>query len=91
MNTTKSASSPSPREQDCLGTLFPDLLAVHHNGVARGKVFGVLIQSFGIGVQSREMLLDADAWKKCRECPRYDECYDLSMAKLGFQKAVLSF
>ena len=90
MNTTKNASTVSPNQHDCLGTLFPDLLAVHHNGVVRGRVFGVLIESFGIGVQSRKILLDADAWKKCRDCPRYDECYDLSMAKLEFQKAVLS-
>jgi hypothetical protein len=48
----------------CLGGLFPDFLVLIPNVLHRGRGFGVLIESFGIGVQHKEIVRDEAAWKK---------------------------
>ena len=73
---------------DCYGNIFPDLRTFSYNRIARGKVFSVLVKSFGIGVQSRDLTIDTQAWEACQVCPQYRGCYDLSMAKLAMEEAI---
>ena len=75
----------------CVGDLFPDFLRLVPNVLNRGRVFSVLIESCGIGTQHKEVVIDEAALKKCRECPDFDRCLQLSMAKLSLQQAVANY
>jgi len=77
-------------QPQCFGTLFPGLAALEYNKPLKGHVFTVTVCSAGIGVQSRRITVDHEAWETCQRCPAYRSCYDLSMAKLTFEQAVLS-
>ncbi|ODU25227.1 MAG: hypothetical protein ABS95_00420 [Verrucomicrobia bacterium SCN 57-15] len=72
----------------CLGELFPDFLRLVPNVINRGRVFGVLIESHGLGAQRKEIVRDEAAWKKCLDCSQFDRCLQVSMAKLSLQQAV---
>ena len=75
----------------CLGELFPDFLHLIPNVLNRGRAFGVLIESHGLGVQHKEIVRDEAAWKKCLECHDFDRCLQVSLASLTLQKAVSSY
>ena len=75
----------------CLGVLFPDFLHLTPNVLNRGRVFGVLIESLGIGVQRKEIVRDESAWGKCQECPDFDRCLQVSAANLSLQQAVANY
>ena len=51
---------------NCLGELFPDFLHLTPNVLNRGRVFGVLIESLGIGVRRKEIVRDESAWANAR-------------------------
>jgi hypothetical protein len=74
--------------RECIGEIFPDLGKARLNILSGGKVFSALIKSHGLGIQSEELSVDEAQWKSCMECPQFDACYKLSMAKLAFQTAV---
>jgi hypothetical protein len=76
---------------DCAGDLFPDMLNLKINRLNKGRVFGLRVESCGIGVQHREIVIDEEAWEKCSKSPNFDRCFQLSMAKLALQQAVLRF
>lgn len=75
----------------CLGELFPDFVRLVLNVVNRGRAFGVLIESCGIGTQRKEVVIDEAAWKTCQECPDFDRCLQVSVAKLALQQAVANY
>lgn len=75
---------------ECLGNLFPDLTQLEYNIPCRGKAFNARITSHGIGVQHREILVDAQEWDHCQRCPYFRSCYDMSMAKLALGEAIKS-
>jgi hypothetical protein len=77
-------------KRECYGKLFPDLLQLPRNKMNQGHVFGAMVQSVGVGVQDRKLSVNAAEWEKCAVCPDYRTCYDLSLAKLALQQAVLS-
>ena len=66
----------------------PDLTGLEFNRPCRGKAFTVLVQSQGIGVQSRNLEVNDAEWDACQACPVYRSCYDLSMAKLSLNGAL---
>jgi hypothetical protein len=70
------------KENECYGSMFPDLSRLEYNKPIEGRVFSVLVKSVGIGVQSRAIRVKTDEWRKCVTCESYHDCYDLSMAKL---------
>lgn len=59
----------------CYGELFPDLSRLNFNRATDGKAFSVFVESIGVGVQRRELHV------KREECPSFDGCYRLSLAK----------
>ena len=94
MNTAQKLHY-QPDQQCCsgasVGDLFPDMLHLQTNRLNKGRVFGVLVESCGVGVQHRKVVVDRDAWKECSKSPNFDRCLQLSMAKLALQEAVLRF
>lgn len=58
------------------------------NTPLKGKVFSVLVRSAGIGVQSRDIEADPQAWEACRQYPEYSSCYDFSMARLSLDQVL---
>jgi hypothetical protein len=53
-----------------------------------GRVATVVLESCGIGVQERVIIVDEKAWEECVKSPNFRTCYYLSMAKLALQEAV---
>jgi hypothetical protein len=74
-----------------MGELFPDFMRLARNVLNRGRVFGVLIESHGLGVQDKEIVRDEAAWKKCLECHDFDRCLQVSLANLTLQQAVSNY
>ena len=72
----------------CHGDMFPDLAKLSVNRPLKGEVFTVQVNSVGIGVQSRGLVVDEEQWDRCLDCPQYRSCYDLSMAKLALGHAL---
>jgi hypothetical protein len=66
----------------CYGSLFPDFTRLKLNQPLGGQCFTALVTSRGLGVQSRKLEVQPEAWDKCIQCPDYRTCYDLSVAKL---------
>ncbi len=71
------------------GDLFPDLLRLDYNVENRGRVASIFVESLGIGIQDRRLAFDEKAWEDCMKQPNFRACYDLSMARLVLQEAVL--
>jgi len=69
--------------------LFPDLRHLANNGDNRGRVASIFMESIGLGIQGRHVTVDEAAWKECVKHPNFRACYDLSMAKLALQNAML--
>jgi len=65
--------------------------ALEYNRACRGKVFTATVSSAGIGVNGRRIAVDREQWTECRACAHFRDCYDLSMAKLAFERALRRF
>ena len=78
---------PAPR-RECYGKIFPEREGFRINKPNAGKVFGVFLQSWGVGVQHEEVTFDETQWDACTRCPDFEGCYRLSMAKLALGGAV---
>lgn len=77
--------------QPCYEKLFPDSLHAEFNRPAVGKVFSFLIVSPpGLCRAPCRVEMDREAWDACVECPKFDPCYKLSIAKLALDTAVAS-
>jgi hypothetical protein len=86
-----SSHEPSgTARRPCYGDLFPDLSRIAFNRPCAGRAFAVEVNSYGVGVQSRGMTVDEQAWEECVRCPDYRPCYDLSTAKLVLGDALRS-
>lgn len=72
----------------CYGTMFHDTLHFKINKEMKGKVFGFELDSLGIGRSDRLVKADISEWDDCLECPEFDHCYKLCMAKLALQAAI---
>lgn len=70
-----------PERPACYGNLLPNLETLTGNRPCQGTALSVTVRSAGIGVQSREVNVDLDAWDNCQQCPSYRSCYDLSLAQ----------
>jgi hypothetical protein len=76
-------------ESTAAADLFPDLLQLGANKHNRGRVASIYVESVGVGTQGWQLTIDEAAWKDCITHPNFRACYDLSMAKLALQKAIL--
>jgi hypothetical protein len=94
MNTKPKLDYQPDREccsDPCTGDLFPDMLNLETNRLNKGRVFGVLMESCGVGVQHREVVVNKEAWAECSKSPNFDRCLQFSLAKLALQEAVLRY
>jgi hypothetical protein len=62
--------------------MFPDLTNVAFNTPHEGKAFTFMVESSGMGVTDRHSAAKMEQWDACTDCPAYDRCYDLGIAKL---------
>jgi len=67
---------------DCYGKIYPDLARHRYNELRKGKVFDVFVESSGLGITDRRFKAKMDEWNRCTECPEYQHCFNLSLAKL---------
>lgn len=79
---------PKPK---CYGHLFPDLSTGLFNTPLEGKAFTLRVESSGFGITDRHTSVKMEEWDACGECPSYDRCYDLSMAKLALHQAAQGY
>jgi len=70
--------------------MFPDVSSLRFNNSNQSKVATIEIESCGIGVQRRQLLIDKEQWEECVGCKRFDDCYKLSIARLLMQQSLAS-
>ncbi|WP_339735561.1 hypothetical protein [uncultured Gimesia sp.] len=80
------------QHKDCFGTMFPDNLHLRNNQQNKGKVFSVWISQLEGAVlpvrSDRSIKTDIEQWDKCKECPEFDSCYKLNLAKVALESAI---
>jgi len=77
--------------RDCFGKMFPDDLHLKDNQPNKGKVFTVLMEFTGgmLPVRSdRSIEADIEQWDDCQQCPEFDSCYKLCLAKVTLESAI---
>jgi hypothetical protein len=73
-------------KRKCYGRMFPSLDS-RDKEFHQGKVFGLRIESQGIGSTGFEVVVKEQQWESCIECQDYRTCYDLSMARFQVARA----
>tara|TARA_R110001592_G_scaffold360963_2_gene670449 strand:- start:23058 stop:23285 length:228 start_codon:yes stop_codon:yes gene_type:complete len=72
--------------------MFPDNLHLRNNQQNKGKVFSVRISQLECAVlpvrSDRSIKTDIEQWDECKECPEFDSCYKLSLAKVALESAI---
>jgi len=63
--------------EPCLGDFFPDFLHLETNRLNKGRLFSVLLESSGIGIPRRAVILDIEALNECRHSLHFDLCLKL--------------
>jgi hypothetical protein len=75
--------------KSCYGNLFPDTLHVSNDQPNKGTVFSYTLHTAGgLYRAGRETGVDLAQWDRCMQCPKFENCYKLSMAKLTLQAVV---
>ena len=71
----------------CFGTIFPLRVQPGKNDA---KVFSVRVDyPAGMTVRRNEVFhTDVDQWDDCQQCPEFDSCYKLCMARIAFETFV---
>ena len=73
--------------------MFPDDLHIRNNVESIGKVFTVLLESSGgikINRTDRSIKIDVDEWDDCRQCPEFDSCYKLCVARVTLESTIVT-
>lgn len=79
--------------KECFGKMFPDDLHLKHNEPNKGKVFTVCLKTAGGIVQvsaDRSIEANVEEWDDCQQCPEFDSCYKLCLAKVALESAVIN-
>jgi hypothetical protein len=71
--------------------LFPSIENAASNVTHKGKVFNFRLERLGIMISKRVTEVDSKQWDECTQCPEFNNCYLLSMAKLGLEQAVRTY
>lgn len=75
--------------KDCFGKMFPDDLHLKNNQPNKGKVFLVWVDLAGGMIRSdRRVSADIAEWDDCRQCPEFESCYKLCLAKTTLESVV---
>jgi hypothetical protein len=72
----------------CYGTMFPSILVVEANRVVSGKVFSFEFVQPGMIISERKTAIKMQEWDDCLECPEFEHCYKLCMAKIALESAI---
>jgi hypothetical protein len=80
------------QHKECFGKMFPDDLHLRSNQPNKGKVFTVWmgqLQGAVLPVRTdRSIEADIEQWDDCQQCPEFDSCYKLCLAKVTLESAV---
>ena len=80
---------PAREHRPCYGAMIPRSADAEYDRPAVGKVFSfVVVSPPGLCRASRRVEVDRKAWDACVECPEFDPCYKLSMARHVLDAAV---
>lgn len=80
------------RHKACYGTMFPDALHFRNNEQNIGKVFSCELDSTsGMGAVRTDRKISANIaeWDDCLQCPEFEHCYKLCMAKMSLESAIV--
>jgi len=75
-------------EQKCYGKMFPSVVEMTHNRAIVGQIFGYQMDYAGQVAQTRDTIVDRDAWEKCLECRELDGCFRLSAGTMLMELAL---
>lgn len=85
---TKTEAKAKTHEP-CYGGMFPDVLHPEQDTPVSGKVFSFeLRRAGGLFRSGRSYSAKIDEWDNCVQCPEFEQCYRLSMAKVALQAAI---
>ena len=76
--------------QECYGKMFPDFTRLKRKERLEGQAFAALVTGSGTGAQGRSLEVKRAAGEKCVACPDYGTCYDLILAKLEMNEALMN-
>jgi hypothetical protein len=82
--------SASAQRAECYGKMFPDFTRLKRKERLEGQAFTALVTGSGTGAQGRSLEVKREAWEKCVACPDYGTCYNLSLAKLEMNEALMN-
>ena len=69
--------------------MFPDDLHLKNNTTNKGKVFTVCVELVdGMTRGDRKIQADIEQWDDCQQCPEFDSCYKLCLAKVTLESVV---
>jgi len=72
----------------CYGAMFPHPLRVTEPGRSTGNVFSLVAASPAGMCRARPRVeINRAQWDHCLQCPEFEHCYKLSMAKLALETA----
>ena len=77
--------------QECYGKLFPSIENSESNLIQKGKVFSFRLDRPRVLAINRVTEEDSKQWDECIQCPEFDVCYKLSMAKFALEQAVRTY
>jgi len=77
--------------QECYGKLFPAIENSESNQIQKGKTFSFRLDRPRVLAINRVTEVDSKQWDECTQCPEFDACYKLSMAKLALEQAVRTY
>lgn len=79
--------------KQCFGKMFPDDLHLKHNAPNEGKVFTVQLNTVGgviAALADRSISVDVDEWDDCQQCPEFESCYKLCLARVTLESAIVN-
>jgi len=80
------------QHKDCFGKMFPDDLHLRINKTNKGKVFAVQLEQLEGAIlpvrTDRSIKADIEQWDDCQQCPEFDSCYKLCLAKVTLESAI---
>jgi len=82
--------SASAQRAECYGKMFPDFTRLKRKERLEGQAFTALVTGSGTGAQGRSLEVKREAWEKWVACPDYGTCYNLSLARLEMNEALMN-
>ena len=75
----------------CFGAMFPEDLHLQTDQPSKGKVFSaVMHRAGGMWRIGERIQADIAEWDDCQQCPEFESCYKLCLAKVALESAVAS-